>query len=127
LPWKPALVFIIIFLVADGKKFFVDDDKSRILLAGPSPLIYQFAVEQDRLVYYYWDKEGTHEVVTDSGVFTTADIPIIDNQLVYNGKTLTQSKDLKKQAMLVNGSQIVYLSDKNRGVGFYTLRVIPVN
>jgi hypothetical protein len=48
------------------------------------------------------------------------------NQLFYKGKQLTFSRDRKKKPMLATDGSIVYLSDKNRGVGFYTLRKIPL-
>ena len=37
---------------------------------------------------------------------------------------ITLSNDNKKKPVFLNDSTILYLSDKNRGVGFYTLRII---
>lgn len=122
--WKPMLAFTTIFLLTDLGKFFPQPDNSRYLFATNAPLIYGMDIQQNHLVYYYWNSSGSHEVITNIQVQDFEEVPIINNQLVYNSQQLTHSNDLKKQAMLINGSQFIYLSDINRGVGFYTIRVL---
>ena len=78
-------------------------------------------------MYYYWDEKGAHEEKTDYQVqtATTDEVYIQNNQVYYIDKQLTSTPDRKQQVMLINGSDIIYLSDKNRGFKFYTLRRIP--
>jgi hypothetical protein len=47
-----------------------------------------------------------------------------DNQIWYKGKQITNSPDRKAKPVLINGKDIFYLSDKDRGFDFYTLRKI---
>jgi hypothetical protein len=125
LPWKWAFAFMGLFLLADAGKFFPDKDGSDYLLKQNMPLVYDLAVEQNKLVYTYWDDKGAHNSAIDYAVQTAVELPIQNNQLYCNGRPLTHSSDWKKKAWLVNGREIIYLSDKNRGVGFYTLRFMP--
>ncbi|HMH23783.1 MAG TPA: glycosyltransferase family 87 protein [Puia sp.] len=100
------------------------DASSYFLAREEHGLIYDFAVKENKLVYYYRDGSGTRETATDYAVssFTGEGLLVQDNQIWYRGKKLTASPDWKRKAMLVNGEYILYLSDKHRGVGFFTLR-----
>lgn len=128
LPFKPFIAFFAVLLLADAGKMFARSDNSRYLLKEELPLVYSYAIKDNRLVYYYWDNTGSHEAMT--GFFaqhSTADaVRIQNNQVFYGNKQLTATSDRKKQAMLINGKEIIYLSDKKRGFGFYTLRILPV-
>ncbi len=58
--------------------------------------------------------------------WTGNELEVRDKQIWYKGKQLTNSPDAKKKPLLIDGVFILYLSDKNRGPGFYTLRkLIP--
>jgi hypothetical protein len=126
LPVKPFMAFFIVLLLADAGKLIARTDDSTYLLRSSLPLVYKFDIKDNRLVYYYWNDSGSHETVTDYPVQqgTTDGVRIQNNQVYYRDKQLTATPDRKKQAMLIDGKYIVYLSDKNRGFGFYTLRRI---
>jgi hypothetical protein len=50
-----------------------------------------------------------------------------DNQIFYNGKQVTVGYDIKKSPlMLLNHNEVLYLSDKGRGVGLTGLRKIKL-
>jgi Protein of unknown function (DUF2029). len=121
---KPILAFIAVFLITHIFQLFPQPDPSRYFFTTNTPLIYKINIRQNHLAYFYWNGSGSHEVITNHLVTTAEEIPIINNQLIHNGHQLTHTPDLKKQAMLINNRQVIYLSDKNRGVGFYTLRVL---
>lgn len=127
LPWKLLIVFFAVLLLPDVIRKR-QNDTSTYLLAEKAPLIYEYAVKNNRLVYYYWDDKGKHEADAAYAVqqYSASDVQLQNNQLFYKGKQITSSTDLKKQPMIINGRDIVYLSDKNRGVGFYALRKIHV-
>jgi hypothetical protein len=128
-PVKPFLLFTGLLLLADAGKLFGEKrDASQYLLPAELPLLYGYAVNNHQLVYYYRDDKGSHATATGYPVqaFTTAQVRIQHNQVFYNDKQLTATPDRKKQVMLINGTEIIYLSDKNRGLGFYTLRKINV-
>lgn len=126
-PLKIFIVFFSLLLLADVPKLFQPKDNSTYLLKQKLPLLYDYTIKNNRLVYYYWDEKGRHEAVTDYEVqaATTEEVYIQNNQLYYKNKQLTSTPDRKQQVMLVNGTDIIYLSDKDRGFKFYTLRRIP--
>jgi hypothetical protein len=125
----PVKFFVAVFallLLADAGKLMARPDNSNYLLPGKLPFVYAYAIKDNKLVYYYWDDNGSHETGTSYVVndHSTSDVRIQNNQVYYKEKQLTSTPDRKKQAMLVNGTNVIYLSDKNRGFGFYTLRTI---
>ena len=128
LPFKLLVTFFLLLMLPEAGKLFSKNDNSSYLLSERLPLIYSYSVNNNRLVYYYWDDGGSHAATTSYAVqeYTTQDVYIENNQVYYKGKQLTSSADLKKEVMLVNGKDLIYLSDKNRGVGFYALRRINI-
>jgi hypothetical protein len=126
LPFKPLIAFFVVLLLADAGKMFTRTDNSHYLLKEELPLVYAYGIKDDRLVYYYWDEKGRHETMTGYSVqqHSTGDVRIQNNQVFYKDQQLTATPDRKKQAMLIDGKDVIYLSDKNRGFGFYTLRSV---
>ncbi len=120
-----------LLLLADAGKLFPSSDNSNYLLGEELPFVYEYAIKDNQLVYYYWDDKGSHAANTGYAVqnYSTNEVRVQNNQVYYKDKQLTSTPDRKKQVMLVNGKEIIYLSDKYRGFGFYTLRTIflPVN
>jgi len=125
-PIKLFGAFVALLLLADAGKLFPHSDNSRYLLSQQLPFVYEYAIKEKQLVYYYWDDKGSHETGTGYAVhdYSIRNVQIKNNQVYYNDKQLTSTPDRKKQVMLVNGKEIIYLSDRNRGFGFYTLRTI---
>jgi hypothetical protein len=125
-PIKLFGAFVALLLLADAGKLFPHPDNSNYLLSQELPFVYEYAIKEDQLVYYYWDDKGRHETSTGYAVhnYSTNNLRIQNNQVYYKDKQLTSTPDRKKEVMLVNGKDIIYLSDKNRGFGFYTLRTI---
>ena len=51
----------------------------------------------------------------------------IKNNIIYiNNKKIALPKSNKKKAMLINKTTLLYLSDLNRGYGFYSLRKLKL-
>jgi hypothetical protein len=118
--------FVALLLLADAGKLFPNPDNSKYLLSQELPFVYEYAIKENQLVYYFWDDRGSHETSTGYAVhdYSTNNVRIKNNQVYYKDKQLTTTPDRKKQVMLVNGKDIIYLSDRNRGFGFYTFRTI---
>lgn len=129
--WHPGvwaglgLLFIVPGLLSPGE----DRDASQYFLPKEEHIfIYDYAVRDGQLVYSYQDDTGRHTAATDVVVKSMSGegLEVRDKQIYYHGKAVTFSADVKKKPMLVDGRYILYLSDKNRGPGFYTLRkIIP--
>jgi hypothetical protein len=127
--WNLALfsALVALFFALDIRGNLPEKDSSSYLLAKEEHLyIDSFNARNNHLVYYWRDDKGRHEEPTDYAVhsITTDSISLNDNQIWYKGKQLTSSPDRKAKPTLVNGDCIIYLSDKDRGFDFYTLRKI---
>jgi hypothetical protein len=115
----------LLFIVLEIRGNLPETDSSSYVLTKEQHLfICDYTIRDHRLIYYYRDDLGEHEQVTDIPVntLTTDGVSLQDNQIWYNGSKLTDSPDRKEKAALIDGKYIVYLSDKHRGVDFYTLR-----
>jgi hypothetical protein len=126
-PLKTGIAFFSLLLLIDIPKLFTPKDNSTYLFKQKLPLVYEYAINNKRLVYYYWDEKGRHETITNYLVqeASTDEVNIQNNQVYYKNRQLTSTPDRKQQVMLINNTDIVYLSDKNLGFKFYTLRRIP--
>lgn len=100
------------------------EDGDYVLSREKHLFIYDYGVKDQRLVYYFQDDRGKGEERTDirAGQLSEEEVGIEDNQIYYKGRRMTSSPDSKEKARLLDGKTIIYLSDQNRGVGFYTLR-----
>lgn len=104
-------------------------DSSTYLLDREEHLfICDYGVKNNSLVYYYRDQDGMHEVPTGFRVYTATNdgLALQDEQIWYKGRKMTTGSDRKKKPTLINNEYIVYLSDKDRGVDFYTLRQLTI-
>ena len=116
-----CLFFIGLFLIG----YHRDTDKSVYFFTREEHIfINDYQVNNGTLVYSYWDGFGPHLVNTGLPVtgWSGNELEVKNKQIYYKGKRLTNSPDAKKKPLLINGEFILYLSDKNRGPGFYTLR-----
>jgi hypothetical protein len=126
-PLKTGFAFFALLLLVDIPKLFAPKDNSVYLFKQKLPLVYDYTIKNNRLVYYYWDEKGRHETITNYAVqdASTDEVYIQNNQLYYKDQQLTATPDRKQEVLLINNTDIVYLSDKGRGFKFYTLRRIP--
>lgn len=89
-------------------------------------LIYDYGSSNGKLKIMFIDQNGKNEkeLRQEADFSVPQSTELKDNQIYYNGRQLTFSGDNKLKPMITAGEEIYYLSDKNRGVGFYTLRKI---
>ena len=104
------------------------DDSTYLLTSEQHIFIEDFGARNGGLVYSFMDGSGIHTVPAGIPVTTATNdsLTVKDKQIFYRGQQLTRSPDVKKKPLLIDGAYIVYLSDKNRGAGFYTLRKLPL-
>ncbi|WP_276367534.1 glycosyltransferase family 87 protein [Chryseolinea sp. H1M3-3] len=101
-------------------------DPSKLLLTQHKHnLIFDYGVTNGILFYTYW-YDGPEKQDTDIAVeiLETNKISIKNNQIFFQEEQLTNSSDNKINASLLSDNRIIYLSDKGKGIGFYTIRVI---
>jgi hypothetical protein len=116
--WKvavPVFVFMMSMILLipknrnDGSEYFLDKEEAL--------LIVDYEVEGDSMKLFCMEEQG----IKTKCVFVHGKL-----QPFYFGNSSGQfSSGCEKANYVLNDSLVVYLSDKNRGVGFYTLRKTP--
>jgi hypothetical protein len=91
-------------------------------------LIYDYGELNGKLMIKFIDQNGRNEKELEHHAALNAGsgAEIKNNQLYYKGRQLTFTDDNKLNPQLNNNKEIYYLSDKNRGAGFYTLRKLKI-
>jgi hypothetical protein len=120
-----SMIFFTSSSIAMLKK---NNDKSEYVLSQDAGLLsYDFQISGNNLLLktLYEDGGREKEYVMNDSAATIEPLKIIDGQIFFNGP-VTNGNDNKLNPVLVNGKEIIYLSDKNRGIGFYTLRKIKI-
>jgi len=127
--YKIFSVLLFLFMLIESHRLYTKTDQSTSLLTQKKyDLIYNYYSRNDSMICCYWTTKGSKEEYIASIIsLNTKDLFLKDNQIYYKGSKITNSADWKRKPILLNGEYIVYLSDKNRGVGFYTLRKINLN
>ena len=128
--WRIPALFVLLFgglsLLSLRSKPTLPD---YVLLHEPYPtMLTDFGQKDGKLFYQYWNVGGIiKEKMSDLTIskMEESSVKLINGQIYYNG-FLTNSPDNKRSPKLVNEKEIFYLSDANRGAGFYTLRKITL-
>lgn len=125
-------VFLFYILLLGAPALFqptnVSDPSKQFLSNNMHNLIFDYGIKNGFIFYLYW-YDGPETYFTDiaASELKLGNVSIRENQIFYNGRQLTNSTDNKSKASIVDDHSIIYLSDKGKGIGFYTLRVIPLN
>lgn len=110
--------------------FFKNDEvvKPEAVLGKNAPiLIYDFTLFNHSLVYSYFDEKGENRGSMLFTYQTAEPAQMGHNQIFYRGRRLTSDHSHKRKPMIIDGETLVYLSDCDRGIGFYTLRKIKLH
>lgn len=89
-------------------------------------LITDFQLKNNRLSYNYWTQNGPVSKGIDYPINSLEVLEIKENQIYFNHKKITNEISFKKKAILVNDSHVLFLSDYDRGLGFYDLKKIKL-
>lgn len=119
------IVLAPIFAVISFLFFKEEKQNSHSILNIKSPiLIYDFKLKNNTIHYSYWNLNGENKEAIPYNFKYKEDLKLLDNQIYYNQKQITFSNTNKLNPILVDGKKIIFLSDKKRGIGFYTLKEI---
>lgn len=122
-------IFSLFFTLFLALGFFnkKSDSNNYVLEKEEHILIADYDVKNGYLEYKYWDIPEPKTIRTNLAInsFSSNDLTIQNHQIFYKGKQITDNKSKKRKPTLINEKEIIYLSDQNRGIGFYTLLKIP--
>ena len=124
---KASIFSVFVFII--GSFFWESQpEKSSRFFSTQTPiLIYNYEIKNNNLIYYYWNEKGENKKNFTLCKSNNVCLKIKKNQIFYNNRQLTFDKSNKLKPILINGKLLVFLSDYDRGIGFYSLRIIPVN
>jgi len=115
---------LIIVLVFEKNKL----QNSSYLLGKDAPiLIYDYNISKNQLTYNYWDQAGKNSQSIPFENYSLKAVETKNNQIFYNNRQLTFDKSNKRKPFLIDGKTLLYLSDLDRGIGFYTIRKIALH
>lgn len=128
--WKTFSVFCLtpmILLLIHKKE---DIQKSTIFFNEGPMLIYDYTIQSTsetglHLSADFWDGKKKM-IIWATEIQKSEPLKLKDNQVFYNNRQLTFDKSNKLKPMLIDDKFILYLSDYDRGIGFYMLRKIEL-
>lgn len=129
--YKVTFVFVAFFgVMAFPVMSKKDTDNSDYFLNRDDYLIINdYAVQDNKLILFYFNDitgEKQDTLHFNQQITENDSLYVKNNQIFQSDKQLTYTRDRKKKAVMLNSGQLLYLSDKHRGIGFYTLRTKKV-
>ncbi len=108
-----------------------EDESSYLLKKEPSLLITFFSENEaeNKILYYYRTADGMKKdsfAYPGKIEYAEAVKAFTPHHISCNGKDFYFPGERITNPLLINGKTLLYLSDKNRGVGFYTIRKMEI-
>jgi len=115
LKWYYLLLFLPILFIKNSRtesgKYFLNKEEAL--------LIYDFKIINDTIQLSFIDNHGPQKKIIPMKIHVTSIDP-------YRYMPSYPSRENVLKSVLINKRDVVYLSDQNRGVGFYTLRIFNI-
>jgi hypothetical protein len=126
--WLVPVVFLLLFGMTVLFKTNEEDKSQRLISDEKHSLIFNYGLKDNFIFYEYWDENGenTFQTAESGHELKINDVEIMNHQIFYKGKQVTNTSDNKKLPGVLDGKYILYLSDANKGIGFYTIRSINI-
>ena len=97
------------------------------LLPKDSPiLIYDFELSASGLNYKYWTTDGPKNGYQKLPYQKQMGAVCDRNRIFYQGIEIASGTGNKKNPIVIDDKLMIFLSDENRGIGFYTLRSVDI-
>jgi len=129
-PLKQIAIAILVLLPFQRDLFTteVTDHAEYVLSEQEYFMVVDFALDGNTLSYDAIGKNGleTEKTTIQVDSFDEESCVIKDDQILFRGVKITDDPSLKKKPVLVNDSDIFYLTDANSRRGVFTLKKIKV-
>lgn len=94
------------------------------ILGKKAPLLlYDFTIKDQKLVYQYWDEKGAQKDSFSLKYYSAQRLSLKENKVSDEQSQIDLGKGNIRQAMLLDKNKVIYLTDENRGIGFFKLMV----
>jgi hypothetical protein len=117
-----------IFLLVTVLSFFQTKKIALKTFIKTPILTYDYEFKDNKINYQFWNENGENSKEV-SYIYKTLDsssVQIIDNQLYYKEKQITNDNSNKKKAIVIDNKKVVFLSDANLGIGFYGIKQLDL-
>ena len=123
--WKVSAFCLLLVALPEVLSSPKKDDNQYVFRDGQQAMIMDFSFVNNVLTYRYWSPDGPKEMVTDFKAAPAIEqsVEVSGGQIFLNGRQITFGADNKRQP-LATSSGVVYLSDEDRGYGFYAFKII---
>jgi hypothetical protein len=87
-------------------------------------LTYDYRIDGNRLTYFYWNNNGINKKTLPEKIELSESLKVhLDkNQIFIDNQQITFDQSNKLKPKLLKDGSVLFLSDKNRGLGFYNLQ-----
>jgi hypothetical protein len=126
--WGILLSLLVIFSIPLARLNSHTDNSTLLCKDEMNNITYDYGSKNGYLFYQYWSETGSNIHITKikGTAIKSLRIQLINNQIIFDNKQLTTSRDKKLKPMLLDEHTILYLSDKDNGIGFYSLRKLTI-
>lgn len=121
LNWKPVHAALFLIILAPAFFYRSRPEDAYALKKEEALLIYDFELKADKISLKYFDMNGPQEKQINSTFSLTENTPYPFT--AHSIGAINRPGEFIRKAVRINEKQVLYLSDKNRGPGFYTLRL----
>lgn len=121
---KPIVLSALILILGSFYKSEKIETSKPFLSEDTPILIYDYTINNNQLTYFYWNEKGENKKTVTLKIDSWKELEIKNQQIFYNNNQLTFDRNNKLKPILINNKEIVFLSDENRGVGFYDIRIL---
>lgn len=122
-----TIVGLIFLLVIFGWKKNDTETLTEIVDKDAPILIYDYTITQNQLTYFYWNENGKNSKTIPFKSNQSTKAGLSKNQVFYKGKRILSDHNNKLKPMVIDNKVLIYLSDQDRGIGFYNLRKIRLH
>ncbi|MGC4041101.1 MAG: glycosyltransferase family 87 protein [Flavobacterium sp.] len=125
--FKAAAIGCAAMLLSNFSKQGARAKGENIPIPGNPVLVYDYRFENQRLVYFYWNENGVNQASIPFESARQERLDIRENQVLVNDRMVTNDDGNKQKPILIDNKTLFYLSDYDRGNGFYTLRKVELH
>ncbi len=124
------LIFGLGLILTIGYSFSINSitKTNESYLAYKTPILtYNYSLISNSIYYSFWNENGrnTNSFNLSITSIDSTSVSIKNNQIFYKNEQLTFDNSNKLKPLLLN-NEIIFLSDKNIGIGFYQLHTIKL-
>lgn len=123
---KSIILACLVFAVVTFFKRESPHKDEALPIAGNPILIFDYEVKDNQLTYFYWNEKGASKVSIPFKSAVVKSLDIKENQIVSKSRILAKDASHKYKPILIDNKTVLYLSDYDRGIGFYTIRKIEL-